>query len=161
MGKKQSGGIWLFEIVASLLKYIFITVIYLFIYAIIRMIYLDIRMTNGGRANGKNDMPYLKLINRRDDLDFKVEESYMLADKLTLGRAHGNGITVADPFLSGKHAVFKYKNGICSVEDLDSTNGTLVNGAKLQKGPAELRDGDRIHAGQLDFLYVAGRRDEK
>jgi hypothetical protein len=147
----------LFEIVSSLLKYIFITVIYLFIYAIIRMIYLDIRPT---RSAGKNGLPYLKLVNRRDDLDFKVEESYMLTDRLTIGRAQGNGITVADPFLSGKHAAFTYKDGTCTVEDLNSTNGTLVNGGKLE-APVGLRDGDRIHIGQLDFLYVAGRRDEK
>ncbi len=147
----------MFEIVSSLLKYIFITVIYLFIYAIIRMIYLDIRPT--GPA-GKNGLPYLKLVNRRDDLDFKVEESYMLTDRLTIGRAQGNGITVADPFLSGKHAAFIYKDGACTVEDLSSTNGTLVNGGKLE-APIGLKDGDRIHIGQLDFLYVAGRRDEK
>lgn len=150
----------MFEIVSSLLKYIFITVIYIFIYAIIRMIYLDIRMTNAGGTSGKNDLPYLKLINRRDELDFKVEESYILDDRLTIGRARSNGITVADPFLSGKHAVFTYRNGICTVEDLNSTNGTLVNGERLSKAPVELKDGDRIHAGQLDFLYVAGRRDQ-
>lgn len=148
----------MFEIVSSLLKYIFITVIYLFIYAIIRMIYLDIRPTG---PSGKNDVPYLKLVNRRDDLDFKVEESYMLTDRLTIGRAQGNGISVADPFLSGKHAAFSYKDGVCTVEDMNSTNGTLVNGGKLTEAPVRLKDGDRIHIGQLDFLYVAGRRDEK
>ncbi len=151
----------MFEIVASLLKYIFITVIYLFIYAIIRMIYLDIRTTNAGRSSGRNGLPYLKLVNRRDDLDFKVEESYMLTDRLTIGRAQGNGITVADPFMSGKHAAFAYKDGSCTIEDLNSTNGTLVNGAKLLEAPIGLKDGDRIHVGQLDFLYVAGRRDGK
>ncbi len=148
----------MFEIVSSLLKYIFITIIYLFIYAIIRMIYLDIRPTG---SSGKNDIPYLKLVNRRDDLDFKVEESYMLTGRLTIGRARGNGISVADPFLSGKHAAFSCKDGVCTVEDLKSTNGTLVNGDKLTEAPVGLKDGDRIHIGQLDFLYVAGRRDEK
>lgn len=151
----------MFEVISSLLKYIFITVIYLFIYAIIRMIYLDIRMTNAGRSSGSTDMPYLKLVNRRDDLDFKVEESYMLAGRLTIGRAQGNGITVADPFLSGKHAAFTCKDGVCTIEDLKSTNGILVNGSKLTEAPVALSDGDRIHIGQLDFLFVAGRRDKK
>jgi len=32
-----------------------------------------------------------------------------------------------------------------------------VNGDKLADMPVKLKDGDRIHLGQLDFLYVAGR----
>ncbi|HEX2946064.1 MAG TPA: FHA domain-containing protein [Clostridia bacterium] len=160
---KGKRGVWwyiLFEIVSSLLKYIFITVIYLFIFTIIRMIYLDIRITSPGRYHGKSGMPYLKLVNRRDELDFKVEESYMLTERLTVGRARGNGIMVADPFLSGKHVAFTYRDGICTIEDLNSTNGTFVNGEKLSETPVGLKDGDRIHVGQLDFLYVPGRRDE-
>jgi len=147
----------LFEIVSSLLKYIFITIIYLFIFAIIRMIYLDIHSMNAGRSSGNLNLPYLKLINRRDSLDMKVEESYVLEDGLTLGRAPGNGISVADPFLSGRHAMFTLQDGGYLLRDLGSTNGTQVNGDKLADMPVKLKDGDRIHLGQLDFLYVAGR----
>lgn len=147
----------MFEILSSLLKYIFITVIYLFIFAIIRMIYLDIHSMNSGRSLGNHNLPYLKLVNRRDSLDFKVEESYVLEDGLTVGRTLGNGISIADPYLSGRHAMFMNKESSYLLQDLKSTNGTLVNNQKLVDMPVRLKDGDRIHIGQLDFLYVMGR----
>ncbi|NLD46674.1 MAG: FHA domain-containing protein [Clostridiaceae bacterium] len=149
----------MFEIFSSLLKYIFISVIYLFIFAIIRMIYLDIYSMNA-RRSGQN-LPYIKLINRRDSLEMKVEESYILDNNLTIGRAMGNRITIADPFLSGQHAVFDISDGSCSLKDLGSTNGTFVNGKKLENAPVVLNDGDRIRIGQLDFIYVAGLEVQK
>lgn len=146
----------MYEIFSSLLKYIFVTVIYLFIFAIIRMIYLDIRSMNTHMSSGNQSLPYLKLINRRDNLNLKVEESYMLEDGMTVGRDSDNGIAIADPFLSGRHATFMSQDGSYLLKDLDSTNGTFVNGEKLADMPVTLKDGDRIHIGQLDFLYVAG-----
>lgn len=147
----------MFEIFSSLLKYIFITVIYLFIFAIIRMIFLDIHSMNGRRAGNNENLPYLKLINRRDSLNLKVEESYILDKNVTIGRGSGNSVKVADPFLSGKHAVFMNQDGFYFLKDLGSTNGTFVNGSRVDKTPVRLEDGDRIHIGQLDFLYVSGR----
>jgi pSer/pThr/pTyr-binding forkhead associated (FHA) protein len=111
---------------------------------------------NAGRSRNQN-LPYLKLINRRDNLDLKVEESYVLEGSLTVGRALGNGISIADPFLSGRHVMFMSQEGSYLLKDLKSTNGTLLNGEKLVNMPVRLKDGDRIHIGQLDFLYVVGR----
>lgn len=150
----------MYEIFSSLLKYIFITVIYLFIFAIIRMIYLDIRSMNTRMSSRNQSLPYLKLINLRDNLNLKVEESYVLEDDMTIGRDSDNGIAITDPFLSGKHAMFMGQDGSYLIKDLDSTNGTFVNGEKLIDMPVRLKDGDRIHMGQLDFLYVAGREVE-
>jgi pSer/pThr/pTyr-binding forkhead associated (FHA) protein len=110
---------------------------------------------NTRRSSGNRNLPYLKLINRRDSLDVKVEESYVLEDGLTVGRDLDNGITIADPFLSGRHAMFMNKDGSYLLQDLNSTNGTLVNGLKLADMPVKLKDGDRVHIGRLDFLYVA------
>ncbi|NTV89844.1 MAG: FHA domain-containing protein [Clostridiales bacterium] len=147
----------MFEIFSSLLKYIFITIIYLFIFSVIRMIYLDIHSINSSRSSGTANLPYLKLVNRRDSLGIKVEESYFIKDGLTLGRSIGNGIIIADPYLSSRHVSFILQDGGCLIRDLDSTNGTLVNGEKLTDLPRRLKDGDRIGMGKLDFLFVEGR----
>jgi pSer/pThr/pTyr-binding forkhead associated (FHA) protein len=48
--------------------------------------------------------------------------------------------------LSGKHAVIKEKKGVHYITDLGSTNGTLLNGQRLEQTETALRDGDRIHA---------------
>ena len=61
----------MYNILAILFKYIFIVIIYLFIFSIIRLIYLDIRGMEGISSDEK---VYLKLINRKDSLPFKIKE---------------------------------------------------------------------------------------
>lgn len=144
----------MFEILSSLLRYIFITVIYLFIYGIIKLIYLDIHSVNGRQRDPGGKLPYLKLVNRRDSLDFKLEEVYLLDGSKTVGRAGKSDITVQDPFISSEHARFHMKDGVFFIEDLGSKNGTFVNGERLSSQAVPLKNGDRIYIGQLDLIYV-------
>lgn len=68
--------------------------------------------------------------------------------ELTIGRAAGCGISIPDDtFVSSVHARVYERDGDVFIEDLDSTNGTLLNGAPLQ-GTSKLRKGDRIKTGQ-------------
>jgi pSer/pThr/pTyr-binding forkhead associated (FHA) protein len=147
----------LFEIISSLLKYIFITVIYLFIFGIIRLIYLDIGAIYKSQSLETGRYPYLKLVNRREELDFKVSETYPLVRDVMIGRKGKNDIAIKDPFLSGKHASIIEKDGKYLLDDVGSTNGTFLNGIRLRpkEGTAILKDGDRIHLGQIDFLFVS------
>jgi hypothetical protein len=157
MVKDRLGGIELFEVLSSLLKYIFITVIYLFIYGVIRLIYLDIKSASAQKFQVKKNLPYLKLINIRESFDFKVEEIYVLDKNVDIGRAVKSGIVIRDPYMSGKHAGFIYKDGRYFIQDYGSTNGTFVNGKQTEKVLQQLKDGDKIHIGQMDFLFVEGR----
>lgn len=148
----------MFELLSSLLKYIFTTIIYLFIFSIIRLIYLDIRSMNSQSRTSNGNFPYIKLINRRDSLDFKVEESYVLDNNRVIGRAMNSEISIADPFLSSRHARFLLKEGKYYLEDMGSTNGTYINSNRLGMIPVALKDGDKIRAGQMDFLFVSAKR---
>src|SRR5579872_2319708 len=58
-------------------------------------------------------------------------ESFELADELTLGRAAGCGVRVDDAFTSNIHARLFRRDGSLWLEDLGSTNGTWVNGERL------------------------------
>jgi pSer/pThr/pTyr-binding forkhead associated (FHA) protein len=74
--------------------------------------------------------------------------SFDVNGELTIGRAAGCGISIPDDtFVSNVHARVFERDGDVFVEDLGSTNGTLVNGAPLQAA-SKLRKGDRIQAGQ-------------
>jgi pSer/pThr/pTyr-binding forkhead associated (FHA) protein len=101
-------------------------------------------------------LPYLKLLNR-DALELEAEEQYILEDNMSIGRDSDNNIAIADSFLSGCHAMFIRQDKSYLIKDLDSTNGTFVNGEKLTDTPVQLKDRDKIKVGQLDLLYVAGR----
>ena len=67
-----------------------------------------------------------------------------------------NGIVIDDPYISGKHARFTLQNGTFYIQDAGSTNGTFVNGVKIDSRAALLKNGDRIQIGQLEFLFVSG-----
>jgi hypothetical protein len=60
-----------------------------------------------------------------------------------------------DPAISDPHAEIRYQGGVVLLVDLNSINGTYLNGIKLTAGqPASLNLGDRIHMGQTDFQVV-------
>jgi pSer/pThr/pTyr-binding forkhead associated (FHA) protein len=68
--------------------------------------------------------------------------------ELTIGRAAGCGISIPDDtFVSNVHARVFERDGDVFVEDLGSTNGTLINGAPLTT-VVKLGKGDRIQAGE-------------
>ena len=142
----------MFEIISTIFRYVFIIIIYLFIFGIIRLIYLDIRSMDdsGKKVSGK--YPYLKLLNRREKLNFKVHESYILDTNKIIGRSNKSDIVIQDPFLSGKHVYIKIEDNKYLLEDLESTNGTFVN-TRVGSECSQLKNGDRIHIGQL-YLYL-------
>jgi predicted component of type VI protein secretion system len=63
----------------------------------------------------------------------------------TIGR-EGCDITLTDPDVSRRHAAIRIAAGEVTIEDLGSTNGTLVNGDTITE-PRTLRDGDEIRIG--------------
>ena len=71
---------------------------------------------------------------------------------ISIGRKHGNDVQLNDITVSGRHALITVIRGKAFVEDLGSTNGTLVNGAPIRK--VFLKHGDVIQVGahQLTFF---------
>jgi predicted component of type VI protein secretion system len=66
-----------------------------------------------------------------------------------IGR-EGTDIVVADPEVSRRHAAIRQHGDGIAIEDLGSTNGTLVNGDKV-KGLQPLNDGDSVRVGNTVF----------
>ena len=75
-----------------------------------------------------------------------------IRDGATLGRSDHAEIRVEDPFASSAHARIFQRGDFMHVEDMGSTNGTLLNGATLQ-GEAELIDRDTIQIGDTIFRF--------
>ena len=81
-------------------------------------------------------------------------EVFALTDsEVSLGREPTNGIYFPDPALSRRQCVFTRSQGAWTLNDLNSSNGTFVNG--LQITSHRLTDGDRISVGQSVLLFVA------
>lgn len=75
-----------------------------------------------------------------------------LENRMTIGRAPENAITIDDPEASAIHASLEPLAGAWSVRDLSSRNGTFVNGERiLTERP--LRRGDEIRIGRSRLVY--------
>jgi Nif-specific regulatory protein len=80
-----------------------------------------------------------------------------LADKETIiGREPTNGVAINDPLVSRRHCSIQNHAGAIQVSDLESLNGTFVNGVPTRE--KALDHGDRIKIGSSEFVFLL--RDE-
>ncbi len=70
--------------------------------------------------------------------------------RTVVGRREGE-VRLADPEVSGRHAALTVRPEGCTIEDLQSTNGTLVNGARVTSTP--LAHLDELHLGRTRLLF--------
>jgi chromosome segregation ATPase len=76
---------------------------------------------------------------------------YPLTRRTSVGRTSENDIQIDATFISRHHAVLLSNPDHCIVEDLNSTNGVLVNGRRV--GRQILHDGDTVTFGKTEFRY--------
>lgn len=74
---------------------------------------------------------------------------------VVVGRSQSSDIVINEPFVSSTHARFTLQGPALVLEDLNSTNGTLVNGRAIAD-PVTLRDGDEVQVG--DVVMRVSRR---
>src|SRR5262245_38058637 len=83
-----------------------------------------------------------------------IKEVTLAKDRTTLGRRPYNDIVVDNLAISGEHAVLHMIGGDVYLEDLNSTNGTYVNGRAIKK--QALEQNDIIEVGKYKIRFVAG-----
>jgi adenylate cyclase len=72
--------------------------------------------------------------------------------RLIIGRAPTSDVVIADPSVSRRHAELSAEGSTCSMRDLESANGTLVNGVKSATSP--VTPGDIVTFGAVPFKAV-------
>jgi hypothetical protein len=82
-----------------------------------------------------------------------VQEITLLKERITIGRRPYNDIVIDSPGVSAEHAVIVTILNDSYLEDLNSTNGTQINGQSVKKH--FLQDNDVIGFGQYKLRYVA------
>lgn len=87
-----------------------------------------------------------------EQTNFLHEPRIALQGPLTqLGRGPDNDIVLSDSSVSKKHAQVEYSNDQYLIKDLNSSNGVLVNGQRVDD--AILQNGDRVKLGRLEFVF--------
>ncbi len=82
-------------------------------------------------------------------------KTYLLTDSsISIGRSSGNAIPLETDTLSRYHSSITHRDGETRLTDLDSANGTFVDGVRLKSNePHTLYDGEEITIGELRLIY--------
>lgn len=80
----------------------------------------------------------------------RAGERVKLGPRTTVGRTADNDLVLVDSTVSGHHAVLTFAAGSLSIEDLGSTNGTWIDGVRVE-GQAALTDGADLRLGKAQF----------
>jgi hypothetical protein len=149
------------EPIAVALKFGFLAVLYLFLFWVSRSALRELRKTGapapeatgfhpigaGGRAPASD--AWLVAVTGGG---LPANERYDLFGGLSIGRSGEADVRIEDRFASSIHARIYSRGASYYVEDMGSTNGTHLNGGRLQ-GEAELADLDEIKIGDTEFRF--------
>ncbi|WP_446897881.1 FHA domain-containing protein [Clostridium sp. LBM24168] len=135
-------------------KIVIIGIVYIIIFWSLGIMYKDIK--NGGRRSKiSNKRSFgLEVVMPGDNSNLRKGAVIPIRREITIGRKNDNILKLEDPYASSHHARLYIKNGKdCVIEDLGSTNGTLLNGKKLN-GRQYLNSGDEIKIGNTSFKVI-------
>jgi hypothetical protein len=154
-----------YDPISVALKFGFLVVLYLFLLWIARSALKDLRRTVAPApdATGFHHAPAFGAAAARGDSWLIAErggglepgERFDLIGGLSIGRSRDADVQIEDRYASGIHARIFSRDARSYVEDMNSTNGTLLNDAQL-KGEAELLDGDIVRIGDTEFRFEVG-----
>src|SRR5213075_1689709 len=90
-----------------------------------------------------------------------IKEVQITKDKTTLGRRPYNDIVIDNLAVSGEHAVLQMVGADVFIEDLNSTNGTYINGKAVKKQLLTHNDTGEIGKYKIKYLLEDGTDYEK
>ncbi len=146
-----------FEPVSIALKFAFLGVLYLFLLWIANSARKDLKRSSGpasapetGLRGGGSSRDAWLVVQASDNLD--PGSRFDLFGGVTLGRSGEADIVFSDSYASGLHARVYPRADRYFIEDMNSTNGTLLNGAPVI-GEVEVPDGAKIAIGDTSFRF--------
>jgi len=71
----------------------------------------------------------------------------------SIGRIDGNDMIMPDYAISKQHAIIEIKRGNYLIRDGGSTNGTMINGKRVDKKPVQIRDKDVVALARYEFTF--------
>jgi FHA domain-containing protein len=148
--------------VLLLLKIAFLVLLYVFIWRIVRTASKDLRLPQesfilapsaGGLHSARPSLHSGRLVVVRSPDLSEGEDFELNSAQLTIGRGNQNDIAIGtDEYASARHARFEPRQDGVWVQDLGSTNGTYLNGTRLDR-PRRLSRGDIVRVGETDLRF--------
>lgn len=146
-----------FAIVVLLARIGLVLALYVFLFVVVRAMLRDLRRAailptrQTGAAAPRATAQLVVLA--AGQTHYQVGQRFTLQQQTLLGRDQGCDIPIEDDFVSAQHAKIALVNGAWLAQDLQSTNGTRLNGSRL-RGTAPLKTGDLLDLGRLHLRFV-------
>jgi hypothetical protein len=148
--------------VLLILKIAFLVLLYIFIWRIVRTASRDLRLPQesfilapsaaAGLQQSRPPHSGRLVVVTSSDLS-EGEDFELNSAQLTIGRGDQNDIAIStDEYASARHARFEPRQDGVWVQDLGSTNGTYLNGTRLDR-PRRLSRGDIVRVGETDLRF--------
>lgn len=83
--------------------------------------------------------------------DLAGKQVEIRSERLVIGRAGSASLVLPTGSVSGQHCAIIQRSGRCVLQDMDSTNGTRLNGSPVRE--ARLKHGDLISVGDVDIRF--------
>lgn len=142
------------KMIAGGFAIIFIVILYVIIYYALKIMYKDVK--NGGkkrRPSLTRGNYGVEIVNSGSGKGLKDGSIIPIRSDFTIGRKDDNSIVLSDQHVSGNHARIIVRNNGLFIEDLNSTNGTYLNGTRI-KSRMKLSNKDEIKIGTAVFKIL-------
>jgi hypothetical protein len=133
------------DVLLLALRLLMAVLLYAFLAAVLVMLWRDLRQATAGREAARPG-GQLVVLHAADEA-LAVGTTFSLQPLTSIGRSPTNTIPIPDTYASAQHALLTLREGQWSLEDLDSRNGTLLNGVRID-GPTVVSAGDVIGVGR-------------
>ena len=134
------------------LRLLFLALLYAFLWTVVRALLRDLRSAAREPAA---ELGRLVVVAARG-AEPAPGMAFRLDAVTLIGRDVNNSIVLDDDFVSSAHAALTYRGRAWYVEDLGSTNGTFVNGARVDE-LSPVAFGDEIQIGQVRLRLERAR----
>ena len=134
-----------------ILKIIIIVIVWIIIIIAIIIMYKDIK--GGGKKRTPKNSFGLEVINVTSNSNLRKGSIIPMHGEITIGRKNNNMIVLNDIYVSGCHARVFIRNNGYVLEDLGSTNGTVLNDQSISE-KVYLHAGDEIRIGSTIFKVI-------
>lgn len=129
-----------------------LAIIYFIIFFALKVMYKDVK-NQGKKKIAKRKSFGLEVVSPGKNPNIKKGAVIPVRGELTIGRKEDNMLVISDPYSSGHHARICLKNGEYVLEDLGSTNGTILNEEKISEKTV-LVPGDEVKIGSCIFKVI-------
>ena len=125
----------------------FLALLFVILYRFARALRADLRSAQAVAAAGRSGIGRLVVLESPGG-EPPVGRTLQIGPITTLGRDLSSTIYLDDEFASGTHAALTFRGRAWYVEDQGSTNGTWVNGHRIER-PVALTYGDEVTVGRV------------